>query len=217
MHVEDGAGLVLVVIHRVRRDLRHQRLPGELFFGRARRVPEIGLGQAAREMPDRRGHGQGGIGRGQFQDIRPAFEADEHEHGSGQEAFQHRHGFDRRPDVGHQTGRGLLGFRKITVHGGVISQEMQVMAVIHQGINALLFGLRQKGLVRRSGHGIAMSRRRMIPHPRVNMRGHVHQVTGSRRELLQPGRTGQGALGMRRRFHGVDIIMIRSEMMRVAL
>ena len=57
----------------------------------------------------------------------------------------------------------------------------------------------------------------MIPHSRVNVGGHVREMAGGRREFCQPIRAGQRLLGMRRRFDRVNIVMIRTEVIRIPL
>jgi len=47
------------------------------------------------------------------------------------------------------------------------------------------------------------------------MRGHVHEMTGGGRELLQTGGAGQRALGVRRRLNRVNVVMIRAKVIRV--
>ena len=56
----------------------------------------------------------------------------------------------------------------------------------------------------------------VIAGANVNVRGHVHQVAGGWCELIEASGAGQRAIGPLRGFDGVDIKMIRPDMIRVS-
>ena len=76
-------------------------------------------------------------------------------------------------------------------------EEMQVVAVVHDGVQALdpagpdvrLIGPRRL-LVAPGGGGI-------VPRALVDVRGHVHEMSGGRRQHAQPGRVRERPLRIR--------------------
>jgi hypothetical protein len=57
----------------------------------------------------------------------------------------------------------------------------------------------------------------IIAGANVNMRGHVHDMPCARGEGSQPIRSRKRALGSGRSLHGMDVIVDRAQMIRIAL
>ncbi len=89
------------------------------------------------------------------------------------------------------------------------------MRVVHR-VETLRPGCFEISLVRRGRIGIAARGRLVITDPFVDVRGHVHQMTGHWHQLWQLWRVRQRALRMRRSFDGVNVIVNRAGMIRVA-
>ncbi len=93
---------------------------------------------------------------------------------------------------------------------------MQVVAVVHHRINAL----RAAGLdvcsIDRRRFLVSFHRRRIISRANVNVRRHVHDVSRSRRQRSQAVRRSQSPFRRIRRFHGVNVVMERTQMVGIA-
>ena len=147
----------------------------------------------------------------------PDDEGHEDEHWRRQEALQRLHMFHMRTDIPDQPIRGLSGFVQRSIHARGVSQKMEVVAVIHQRIDA---GSEASGLdiffIGGSRDFVAFRRRGMVAHARINVGWHVHEMSRRWREFLQTLRAGQRALGLQRSFNRVNVIMICAEMIRIA-
>ena len=107
------------------------------------------------------------------------------------------------------------GFQPAAHHLGV-GQEVQVVDEVREPVERI-GGRRLEvlavgpgaGLVRAGGGGV-------IADSRIHVRRHVGQVAGGRRERVEPHRTRQRADRCWRRFHGVDVVVIGAEVIRIA-
>ena len=72
-------------------------------------------------------------------------------------------------------------------------------------------------LVERRGGRVGLRRGAVVAGAHPDVRGHVHEMPGARHERLEPLRAGDRALRRARRFDGVNVIVIRARMIRVAL
>ncbi len=91
------------------------------------------------------------------------------------------------------------------------------MAVVHQRIDALAAVRLDEGTVGRRRLRVRLGRAGVVAGALEDVRRHVHEMSGRRRRGTQPLRTGERALRMRRRLDGVDVVVIRAEVMGVAL
>ena len=111
-------------------------------------------------------------------------------------------------DIGFKPGGCIeRGFR-VAFHDSGVSQKVQVVAVIHGGVSA--FGLvgADVSFVGSRGLLIGQSCIGVVSYACVNMRGHVDQVPGGRRDAGEAVGTGQRQLRMRRSFDSMNVIVI---------
>ncbi len=90
------------------------------------------------------------------------------------------------------------------------------MRVVRHRIDALGTALADVVLVRLGRRDVRRRRVGVAAHPLVDVRGHVDHVAGAGHQRAQPVRRGLRALGALRRFHGVDVEVVRSRMVLVA-
>jgi hypothetical protein len=93
---------------------------------------------------------------------------------------------------------------------------MQVVAVVSRRIDALRairFDVRAVGL---RGEIVNARGRFIVADALIDVRGHVHEMTRGRRQRAEPIRAWQRTFRQRRRFDGVNIKMIRADVIRVA-
>ena len=83
--------------------------------------------------------------------------------------------------MGGEFVRSALCLGEFSIHAIRVSEKMQIVAVIHGGVNALLAGRTEELFVCDHGCLITMSRRRMLAHPRVDVRRHVDKMAGGGR------------------------------------
>ena len=104
---------------------------------------------------------------------------------------------------------GLLGVREIAPHAICGCEKVKVVAVIHHVVHAACCAALSKiDAVRIGPCRSAVSGRRVVSYSHVGMRGHVHQMAGGRCEGFQTLRAGKCPLGVGRRLHSVDVVVI---------
>src|SRR5437899_12300753 len=95
---------------------------------------------------------------------------------SRQKTFQHRHRFHARRNIRNQFGRRVLSSGEIAVHARSKREKVQIMAVIHHSVNALLLRFAEEFLVGRDGGFIAMRPCKMVADTRVKVWLHVGRL-----------------------------------------
>ncbi len=167
-------------------------------------------------MPDAPGHRVGCIGLRHGQDVVPAMEAHHDLQGEGIECVEHIHLFHVRP---HELLRalGIVYGSRIVAHERVFHRdEVQIMGVVHQWIDALRMSLCEIGFIGAHGGEVGFLTIFVIPYANVDVRGHVDQVSRRWCEARQALGRGQAGFRMRRRLDGVDVEVVRTEMIGIA-
>src|SRR4029078_2517199 len=93
---------------------------------------------------------------------------------------------------------------------------MEIVAVIHHWIYFLLAGSLEVLAISFSRVGVASRGRIVVACADVYVGRHVNKMAGSRSKHLEPLRACQGPLRMRRSFHGMDVVVVRTDVLRVA-
>jgi hypothetical protein len=93
---------------------------------------------------------------------------------------------------------------------------MQVVAVVHHRVNALRAAALDVRAIDRRRFLVRLHRRRIISRADVNMRRHMHDVSRRRSQRSQPVRRRQRPFRRIRRLHGVNVVMERTQMVRIA-
>ena len=144
-------------------------------------------------------------------------EAQQNENRRWGKPFQHGHFLQRRSDVcGHLVGR-FLGLLEPALRHASECQKVQVMAVIHQRINA---GCARAPDIVPVDFGAALVRlggSLIIARLQKDVRRHVDQMTCGRDQAAsQSFGARQGPFRSGRRFHRVDVVMVCPDVERVA-
>jgi hypothetical protein len=92
---------------------------------------------------------------------------------------------------------------------------VNVVRVVHHRVRALRLRHLDVALVRGDGAPVRLGRVGVAPDAHVDVGRHVHQVAGGRRESGEPLRARQCPLRARRRFDGVDVVVVRAQVVRV--
>ena len=140
-----------------------------------------------------------------------------HRDGNRHEAFQRRHVFDVRSDVGHQQVGILARLGVASVHGATHGHKMQIVAVIHHRINTLRARLLDVRTVHFCSFLVGLNRGFIVSGADVNMGGHVNDVAGPRREPGQPIGSRQRAVGIIRSLDRVNVVVDRAQVIGIAL
>ena len=85
------------------------------------------------------------------------------------------------------------GLQIVAVHGRGHGDEMQIVAVIHHGIDAFRCAGLDVSLIGERGFLVGFHRGLVIAGADVNVRGHVHNVSRGRCKLRQAIRSRQSA------------------------
>ena len=111
---------------------------------------------------------------------------------------------------------GADGLRAPPLHARRAPEEVDVVRVVHHWIEAGRPRALEVPLVDGDRAHVRVDGLRVVPGPHVDVRRHVDEVAGARDEVVQPARRSEPALRMRRRLDGVDVVMIRARVLRVA-
>src|SRR5205807_5228187 len=109
----------------------------------------------------------------------------------------------------------LKGCRVVAQEGIFRSDEMKIMCIVHQRINALRMHNGKVNVVDTHCSDVCFLSAFMIADTDVDVRRHVHQMSGSRREPRESLRRGQGSFGMRGSLDRVNVEVICAEMARI--
>ena len=162
-------------------------------------------------MVERRTHALAGRRRRTREHVGPPVEPQENERRLREERFEHRHLGDEWRDVRYELVGRALRIGVTAGHDRRGGFEVHVVVVVHQRIQAdLRAGLLDEALVNRRRLRIALHRRIEIAGAHVDVRRHVHEVTGLGHQRFETTRRGHRLLGVRRRFDGVNVVVVRT-------
>src|SRR5881628_3714995 len=113
--------------------------------------------------------------------VKTHFDGQRHSH----ETLKRRHVFYVRPHVGREQLRAAPGLRIVAVHGRGHGDEMQIVAVVHHGIDAWGCSGLDVRLIGERCFLVGFQRGFVIAGADVDVRGHVYDVPRSRRKLRQ--------------------------------
>ena len=133
------------------------------------------------------------------------------------EAFQRRHVFDVRSDVGHQQVGILARLGVASIHGATHGHKMQIVAVIHHGIDALHARLPDVSAVHLRRFFVRLHCGFVVSSADVNVRGHVNDVSGAGCEAGKPVGCRQRAVGIIRSLDRVNVVVDRAQVIGIAL
>ncbi len=94
---------------------------------------------------------------------------------------------------------------------------MDVVVVVHHGVHALRARRADVGAVHVGGDRVRFLGRNVAAGPHVDVGGHVDEVARGGHEGLEARRRGQRLLRLAGRLDGVDVVMVRSGVLRVPL
>ena len=167
-------------------------------------------------MPERECRRHRSVGLRRFHDLVPLREALPHQEVLSTDRLEHRHHLDHWRREIDQLLRCRDRLRVITLHAVGYRQKIQIVRVVHR-VNALHPGCFEISFIGGRGIDIRTRGRVVVSHAFINVRRHVHEVSGHRHQLRQVRRVSERALGMRRGFDRVDIVMNRAGMIPIAL
>jgi len=145
-----------------------------------------------------------------------AAEAQQHRGLHGDERLDHRHHLRMwRHLIRHFAGSPASA-RQPSAHHLRIGEEVQVVREVGESVEAisrsdhevLAIGLCAR-LVGSRGSGL-------VADTRVDVSRHVREMTGRRRQPIEPRRARKAASRRRRRLYGVDVVMIGPKMTRIS-
>ncbi len=91
-------------------------------------------------------------------------------------------------------------------------QELNVVRVVHHGIHALGISRAKVKAVGLDSADVGIGGSVVVTDPKIDVRRHVHQVSGRGHQLAKPLCAGECASRIIRSFHRVDIVVIRADM-----
>ena len=100
-------------------------------------------------------------------------------------------------------------------HFGLTRRELEIVRVVHHRVHALDLVFRDVVAIHARGLLVDMRRDLVLAQPAIDVCGHVHQVSCSRREALERVRRAERPLGMRGRLDRVNVEMVREGMLEV--
>ena len=129
-----------------------------------------------------------------------------------------RHVLHVRPDVCGQHVGSFLGLLVLPIDASRDRDEVQVVAVVHQGVHVRLSaaGLHVVAVGCRS-FLVGIDGRVVVAGTDVHMGGHVDEVSGGWSNSRQAVRACQSALWSIRGFHRVNVVVHRAHVVRIAL
>ena len=109
------------------------------------------------------------------------------------------------------------GLGVVAVHGRAHGDEMQVVAVVHHGVEALRPAGLDVGAIGRRRHLVGLDRRRVVSGANVNMGRHMHQVSRGQRHRGQAVRRSQCSLRRCRCLDRMNVVMDCAHVVGIAL
>ena len=123
---------------------------------------------------------------------------------------------DHGLEMGSQPVGGLLGLGKIPIHTRRDGDEMQVVAVIHAGIDALRTTALDVGFIGASGCLVGADCGIVVAGADINVGRHVDDMSGGRGQSGQSVRAGQCSFRGRRGFHRVNVVVNCSQVVGIS-
>ena len=163
----------------------------------------------AGEVPQGPGGGGMSVGLGRSQNRPPLLELQIHQERSRERKLRHGHLLHHPIEQRREIAGGPLRFGVTPVHGRGISEEMEIVAVVHQRVDAGRHAGDFHGVsIHLRRVGIALDRGGVVSRAGVDVSGHVNQMAGPRDQGLQPLSGGERPFGTSRSLHRVDVVMV---------
>ena len=217
-HGEDRLGALeaRATEERLGRDRGGRLRQGDPLRGRLVRLAGARQRDAPGEVPPRDFHGMIGPGCRQREDLLVEAEAQEHRGLHRDHRFDHRHHLRVRGEPLGDLLRNPARRSQTAPHHLRVHQEVQVVRVVGQAVEVVgRHRLQVSAIGLRAGE-VGAGSAGVVARAGVDVRRHVREVAGGRRQGGETIGARQRAIGTGRRLHGVDVVMIRPEVIGIA-